>query len=262
MSIKPKKSLGQNFLIDKNIINKICNSVEIKKENIIIEIGPGTGNLTNILINKKPKLIYLIEKDKALFNELKLKFNHRIKIFNEDILNFKFSRIMGEKFLIFGNLPYNISSQILVKFIINKDNLKFEKLVFMFQKELADRIIANTNDSNYGRLSILTKWKFNVKKAFDINPNSFKPKPKIQSSLLVFEPKQNFFKFKNPKNLEKITRILFNQRRKKIKKTINNLFKKDLETLGKIKIDLNLRPQNLEPEKFFLIAKEYEKLVD
>ncbi len=262
MSIKPKKSLGQNFLVDKNIINKICNSVEIKKENIIVEIGPGTGNLTNILINKKPKLIYLIEKDKALFNELKLKFNRRVKIFNEDILNFKFSRIIGEKFLIFGNLPYNISSQILVKFIINKDNLKFEKLVFMFQKELADRIIANTNESNYGRLSILTKWKFNVKKAFDIDPNSFKPKPKIQSSLLVFEPKQSFFKFKNPKNLEKITRILFNQRRKKIKKTINNLFKKDQETLRKIKIDLNLRPQNLEPEKFFLITKEYEKLVD
>ena len=103
MSIKPKKSLGQNYLIDKNIINKIGNSVEIKKENIIIEIGPGTGNLTNILINKKPKLIYLIEKDKTLFNELKLKFNRRVKIFNEDILNFKFSRIMGEKFLIFGN---------------------------------------------------------------------------------------------------------------------------------------------------------------
>ena len=132
----------------------------------------------------------------------------------------------------------------------------------MFQKELADRIIANTNESNYGRLSILTKWKFNVKKAFDIDPNSFKPKPKIQSSLLVFEPKKIFFKFKNPKNLEKITRILFNQRRKKIKKTINNLFKKDQETLRKIKIDLNLRPQNLEPEKFFLITKEYEKLVD
>ena len=133
-------------------------------------------------------------------------------------------------------------------------------LVFMFQKELADRIIAQTNSSDYGRLSIISRWKFNIKKAFDISPNCFFPKPKIKSTLLVFTHKNKIFKFHNPRTLEKVTRIFFNQRRKKIKKQFNSLFYKNLEISKKLNIDLNLRPQNLTPEHYFNLAQELEKL--
>tara|TARA_B100000497_G_C7277101_1_gene192718 strand:- start:65 stop:463 length:399 start_codon:yes stop_codon:yes gene_type:complete len=130
----------------------------------------------------------------------------------------------------------------------------------MFQKEVADRIIAKANTSNYGRLSILSNWKLEVEKIIDIKPQSFFPKPKIDSSLLVFYPKKKFFKLKNPKNLEKITRIFFSQRRKMLKKPFNQIFHGNVEILKKLDIDLNLRPQNLEPKKYYELTSEYEKL--
>ena len=260
MKLKPNKKLGQNFLIDKNIIKRIADSVPINNESEILEIGAGTGNLTEFLIGKKPKKIYLIEKDKNLFQVLKNKFKDEIEIFNEDILKFSRKDILSNNSIIFGNLPYNISSKILTKFIFNTEKFKFRTLVFLFQKELADRIIAHVNTSNYGRLSILCNWKFDVEKVIEISPNSFYPKPKIKSTLLVFRRKNVIFSFDDPKSLEKVTNIFFNQRRKKIKKQFINLFKNNLEIINKLNIDLNLRPQNLTPETYFNLAKELEKL--
>ena len=259
MRIKPKKSLGQNFLIDKNIIKKISDVYPIKENSEILEIGPGTGNLTEFLIKKKPRKIFLIEKDKNLFLELKKKYNN-IEIFNNDILRLPLKKIINEKTIIFGNLPYNISSQILIKFILNKEKLPLKILIFMFQKELADRILAQPDTSNYGRLTILTNWKFTVKKLFDISPNSFYPKPKIQSTLLIFEKKKNFQLFKNPESLGKVTKIFFNQRRKKIKKQYKILFNNNNEIAQRLNIDLNCRPQNLKPETFYSLTQEFEKL--
>ena len=260
MIFKAKKSLGQNFLVDKNILKLIANSTKIEKSDEIIEIGPGTGNLTEFLLKKNPKKIYLIEKDENLVNFLKNKFSKNLNIINEDILKFSKKNLLNNNTIIFGNLPYNISSQILVKFIINKNKFKFKKLVFMFQKELADRILAKVNSSNYGRFSILANWKFNIEKVIDIKPNSFLPKPKVFSSLLIFDPKTPLINFKNPKNLEYVTKVFFNQRRKKIKKQFNSLFYKNLEISNKLNIDLNLRPQNLTPEHYFNLAQELEKL--
>ena len=260
MKLKPNKKLGQNFLIDKNIIRKITETVPIYNESEILEIGAGTGNLTEFLINKKPKQIYLVEKDKNLFEILKNKFGDKIEIFNEDILKFSRNNILSNNSIIFGNLPYNISSQILTKFIFNIEKFKFKKMVLMFQKELADRIIATVNTSSYGRLSILCNWKFDVEKVFEISPNSFYPKPKIKSTLLIFSPKDKIFNFDNPKSLETITNIFFNQRRKKIKKQFIYLFKNNLEIINKLNIDMDLRPQNLTPETYFKLAKELEKL--
>jgi len=257
---KAKKSLGQNFLVDKNILRLIANSTRIEKNDEILEIGPGTGNLTEFLVKKKPKKIYLIEKDENLVNLLKNKFSESLNIINEDILKFSKNSFLNSKSIIFGNLPYNISSQILVKFIINKNKFKFKKLIFMFQKELADRILAKVNSSNYGRLSILANWKFNIEKIIDIKPNSFLPKPKVSSSLLIFNPKTPLINFNNPENLEYLTKIFFNQRRKKIKKPINILFKNSLDISKKLKLNLDLRPQNIPPEVFYQLTKEYENL--
>ena len=258
--IKAKKSLGQNFLIDKNILEKITNTTNIL-DKIILEIGPGTGNLTSYILKKKPKKIFAIEKDNEFANNLKNKFNDRVKIINEDVLKLDETRLSKEKVIVFGNLPYNISTEILSKWIINlKDNFWFECLVLMFQKEVADRIIAKFNTSNYGRLSIICNWKLNIRKICDIKPGAFYPKPKIESTLLFFYPKKNFIKINDPNNLEKVTRIFFNQRRKMIKKPFNQLFNGNQKVLNKLKINLNLRPQNLSLETYYNLTAEYEKL--
>jgi len=257
---KAKKSLGQNFLVDHNILEQIVNSVEIKNREIL-EIGPGTGNLTAHILKKNPKKIYVIEKDNDLSLFLKKKFNDEINIINDDVLKISENKISKEKLTVFGNLPYNISTEILSKWIVNLDeNFWFSELVLMFQKEVADRIIAKSCTSKYGRLSILSSWKLNVKKIIDVKPESFLPKPKIDSSLLVFSPRKKIFKLSNAKNLEMITRVFFNQRRKMIKKPFNQLFKDAKEIANKFDIDLNLRPQNLKPDTYYKLVKEYENL--
>ena len=261
MEIKVKKSLGQNFLTDKNIIKSIVDIGYIENNDVILEVGPGTGNLTEFIFKKKPKQIYAIEKDYNLVNFLNEKFEGKIKIINEDILNFKINNISNEKFIIYGNLPYNISTQILTQWIVNQQQFSsIKKLILMFQKEVANRIIAKINSKNYGRLSIISNWKLNIKKEFDINPKSFFPKPKVDSTLLSFVPRKNFFHIKKPANLEKVTRIFFNQRRKMIKNPLRQIFQDPEKIANKLKLNINLRPQNLSPENYFDITKEYENL--
>ena len=258
--IKAKKSLGQNFLIDKNILEKIVNIIDIKDKNIL-EIGPGTGNLTSYILSKNPKKFFVIEKDDELAINLKNKFDNKLIIINDDVLNVDETNLFEDKLIVFGNLPYNISTEVISKWIINLGNhFWFDSLVLMFQKEVANRIIAKFNTSNYGRLSIICNWKLNIKKICDIKPESFSPKPKIDSSLLFFHPKKDFIKIQDPNNLEKITRIFFNQRRKMIKKPYNQLFNGDLKVLKKLNLDLNLRPQNLNFDTYYKLALEYEKL--
>ena len=258
--ITAKKSLGQNFLIDENILEKITNSTDIYNK-IILEIGPGTGNLTSYILKKNPKKMFVIEKDNKLASDLENKFNNQITIINEDVLKIDETKLFKEEVTVFGNLPYNISTEILSKWIINlKKNFWFDCLVLMFQKEVADRIIAEFNTSNYGRLSIISNWKLNIKKICDIKPSAFNPKPKIDSSLLIFYPKKNFIKIKDPYNLEKITRIFFNQRRKMLKKPFNQLFNGDQRVLDKLKIDLTMRPQNINLDTYYKLTCEYENL--
>ena len=258
--IRAKKSLGQNFLVDQNIINKITNLIDIK-DKYILEVGPGTGNLTSSIIKKNPKKIYVVEKDNELAFKLNKKLKDQIKIINDDILEINENLICEEKLIVFGNLPYNISTEILCKWILNLDHKKiwFTNLILMFQKEVADRIIAEYNNSNYGRLSILANWKLNIKKIIDIKPQCFSPSPKVNSSLLFFSLKENFFNLDNPYNLEKITRVFFNHRRKMIKKPYFTLFPND-HVSKKLKLDLRLRPQNLDFQVYYNLANEYEKL--
>ena len=257
----PKKSLGQNFLIDKNIIDIIVNAGDIKKNDIILEVGPGTGNLTEKILSKNPKKIFAVEKDKLLTKKLYDKFKEKIILINDDILKIDEKKYSNEIMVVFGNLPYNISTQILVKWIkIENLNNTFRRFILMFQKEVGERIIANTNEKNYGRLSIINGWRMNVKKITDVSPGSFYPKPKVKSTILLIEPKTKYHNLKNPKNLEYITNVFFNQRRKMVKKPLNLIFKNANELLQKLNINPNDRPQNLSPTKYFQICEEYEKL--
>ena len=258
--IRAKKSLGQNFLIDREVLEKIANVVQIK-DKTILEVGPGTGNLTSFILKKNPKKMFVIEKDDDLAINLSETFKDQLTIINDDILQVDENLIFKNKVTVFGNLPYNISTEILSKWITQtKDEFWFNNLILMFQKEVADRIIAKFNTSDYGRLSILSNWKLNVEKICDIKPESFSPRPKIDSSLLFFSPKKNFYKIKNPKNLEKVTRIFFNHRRKMLKKPFNQLFNGDQRVLNELKIDLNLRPQNLDFDTYYQLTCAYENL--
>ena len=258
--IKAKKSLGQNFLIDKTVLNLIADLIDIEGKTIL-EVGPGTGNLTKFLLKKKPKKFFVVEKDSNLVLLLDKNFGKKITIFNQDILEIDENFICNDQIIVFGNLPYNISTEILSKWIHGLNEKKWcSHLILMFQKEVADRIISKFNSSKYGRLSILANWKFEIKKIIDVKPNSFLPKPKIDSSILFLSPKKKFFKFKNSKNLELITRTFFNERRKMIKKPLNKLFKGKIDILKKLDITPDLRPQNLDFETYLKLTKEYENL--
>ena len=151
MKIAPKKNLGQNFLIDENVIDQIIDIANISREDSVLEVGPGTGALTKKIIEKKPKEITVIEKDKRLADSLKENFSERINVINEDMLNFSYRDYSDKNLIIFGNLHYNISTQILAKWIKMRELNKFsKKFILMFQKEVADRIIAESNSNIYG----------------------------------------------------------------------------------------------------------------
>ncbi len=256
-----KKSLGQNFLIDKNIIKKIISIVDIRNKNII-EIGPGKGALTEEILKNNPKSLTLIEKDNSLFKVLNSKFSHinTLKLYNDDILNINIEKLIKDKTIIFGNLPYNISSQILIKFLKFKVwPPKFTDLVFMFQKELADKIAGKYLSTNYGRLSIISNYRLHILKKFNISANCFIPKPKITSTILHFHPIQKEkFKIKNINNLEKITNILFSERRKMINKNIKKILtKKEINQINGL--NLRLRPSQLNPDIYYKITEFFEK---
>ena len=259
MKIYPKKSLGQNFLNDNKIINLIAEIGNIKSYDSILEVGPGTGKLTEKLLEKKPLKITVIEKDERLTKLLSKKFEEKINIVNQDILNFSYNNYFNKKLIIFGNLPYNISTQILVKWIRMENLDKFcKRFILMFQKEVADRILAKSNTKNYGRLSILSNWKMQIDKITDVEPSSFNPVPKVQSSILMFTPKKKIYDLYDPKNLEHVTNIFFSQRRKMIKKPFKILFKNFDEISKKLSLDLKLRPQNLDHLTYYKICEMYE----
>ena len=260
MNLIPKKSLGQNFLNDKKILNKIVESGEICEKDSVLEIGPGTGNLTEIILSKKPKKLIVVEKDKELSLKLSKKFKNNIEIINTDILDYFDKLKFKEPLKVFGNLPYNISSQILVNFIrFKKWPPNFTDLIFMFQKELAEKITGQFSEKNYGRLSILNSFRFKVSKKFLVSPNCFVPKPKVYSSVLHFKPKKKLgFKIKNITTLEKVTHTFFSNKRKIIRKNIIKLLNSEKIKLLK-EIDLTKRPSEIKPEIYYKISELLER---
>ena len=255
-----KKYLGQNFLIDKNIIRKIVDLDKVEGKHVI-EIGPGKGALTDQILKKKPKTLLIIEKDFELEKNLKEKYKTLkfVKTFNEDILKFDIEKICNKNSIIFGNLPYNISSQILVKIIkFKKWPPKFNSLIFMFQKELGNKIVSRFPSKNYGRLSILSNYRLKVLKKFNITANCFFPKPKVSSMIIHFKPKLNTFKIKQLSSLELITNILFSNKRKMINKNIKKILNYR-KIISVTKLDMSLRPSEIKPEIFYKITELFEK---
>ena len=256
---KHKKKLGQNFLINKDIIKKIADIGIINKDANIIEIGPGSGSLTEELLKRNPKQIFAIEFDKDLSNYLE-KIKNNYQNFNyeiSDALTFDEKKIFKKNSIIFGNLPYNISLKLLIKWIYSDPWPPFyDQMILMFQKEVAERIVATSNNKKYGRISILTDARLDVKFHFNISKKEFNPEPKVDSSVLSFTPKKNTkFKLKDLNILSDLTKIIFNTKRKMISKTLKKILnEKELKIIDFNNIK-NLRPENLD-------FSFYYKLVD
>ena len=255
-----KRSLGQNFLIDKNIVRKIVNLINMKNRNII-EIGPGEGALTQEILKQNPKSVVTIEKDEFFFKKMQNKYstNKIIKNLNADILKYDLEKLDLQRPIIIGNLPYNISSQILVKIIKFKNwPPNFSDIIFMFQKELAEKILGKYPDKNYGRISILANYRLSALNKFHVSANSFFPKPKVNSIVIHFKPRDKIsYSIKNISNLEKVTNILFSNKRKMINKNIKKILNEDQIKLIK-NFNLQLRPSKIKPDLYYKITELFE----
>tara|TARA_B100000767_G_C19775729_1_gene542452 strand:+ start:3209 stop:3982 length:774 start_codon:yes stop_codon:yes gene_type:complete len=216
---KPNKKLGQNFLINEYTINTILEILDIKQEDSVLEVGPGHGALTKNIV-KKTKNYIGVEKDKNLSNLLKEKYKNNIDIRNEDILKIDLKEIFLNNYRVVGNIPYNISTKLLMKCIENKNSIS--KIHFMMQKEFVDRVISCHGKKSYGRLSVLIQIFFKVEKYIDINPSDFYPEPKIYSSFMSLTPLKNILlEEEEIKYFLSFVKEIFNTRRKKIKNCLN-----------------------------------------
>ncbi len=246
-NFKFKKSLGQNFLFDTNITDKIV-KYTLPLSDTVIEIGPGAGTLTKSILKLNVNKIILIEKDKSLINflhSLKEKYNS-IEIYNKDALTLPIWKLGNGTREVIANLPYNVSTKILINLL--KNSSEFSKLTMTFQKEVANRIIAKPGSKAYGRLSIISQLKTKVKILFDIPDTAFFPKPKVQSSLVQFIPHNSKRYNFNFDQMEELTRLVFSKKRKMLRTIFKN--QGGASFLHSISIDPNIRPENLTLEEF------------
>jgi 16S rRNA (adenine1518-N6/adenine1519-N6)-dimethyltransferase len=246
-----KKKFGQNFLIDKEVINKIISFINPKEEQLFLEIGPGKGALTFPICNFLNKLFVIdIDRD-ILFFFKKTSFFNKIHFFLENILHFNYLNFYlknnKNKIRFFGNLPYNISNKILFSLI--KNHHIIQDMHFMFQKEVAERILSTPNKKKYGRLSVIVQYFFKVTKLIDVSSQSFFPVPSVDSIFLKFLPHKLFPEMHFDFNIfSKVTKIAFHQRRKTIKNNFKNFFPQEI--LLKFNIDPNSRPENVSLKKY------------
>ncbi|MBI4708440.1 MAG: ribosomal RNA small subunit methyltransferase A [Candidatus Omnitrophica bacterium] len=266
---KPKKRLGQNFLIDKNVLQKICNACNIVSSDIVVEIGPGRGELTSLLV-QIPKKIYAIEKDLDLIQGLKDRFaeNNNLEIINQDILKVELKDIYQthkKKIKLIGNIPYNISSPIIEYLINNRDFI--DNAFFTVQKEFAQRLTASSGSKLYGSLSCFAQYYSNPKIIFGISRNCFRPVPKVDSSFIRIDIKNELPLDKtSEKKFFEITRASFNQRRKTLRNSLSKFISQDiLDDFFKISgLDINTRPEKMLIKDFLtltklVISKRYQK---
>ena len=252
--IIPKKQLGQNFIFDQNILNKIISNILPIKNFDIIEIGPGPGGLTLAILKNNPKKMTLIEKDSSfcnIINNILKQYNHiESNLIIDDFLNFNLEKHINSNTKIVSNLPYYLSTKILLKVLPLYDGIK--EVMFTFQKEVADRIISGPNSKNYSRLSVIVQSVCDIKKKQNLPAKIFYPTPKVSSTVLTFVRKKKII-INNFKSLEELTKLAFNKRRKSIKnslKTINNIS----HFLKKLNIEDTLRPEQISVDQFCKLA--------
>ena len=249
--MKAKKRFGQNFLTDKKLLDDLISLINISNQDKFLEIGPGKGDLTENLINFCDSYVG-IEIDKDLLTYLKNKFPKNKKAFiNRDILNLNPSEIYpSNKFRVVGNIPYNISSPILDW--CEKHYEKILDMHFMLQKEFALRCAGSEKTSSYGRLSVICKYLYEVTVVKEVSKEFFNPIPKVDSLFVRFSPKKKEVNQKVLQNLKKVTRALFNKKRKKISNSLEDVLQK--ESIDKLDLNFNLRPDELSLSEYLQIS--------
>ena len=252
LKVKPKYKLGQNFLIDTNISRKITKLVQGQLADPIIEVGPGTGSLTNELLKDNYR-IKAVEVDKAASDVLHERFSGipNIEIYNEDAMEFDYQTLTGPWWIFVSNLPYNIGTRLLVNLITEVPVI--HRYVVMVQKEVGERMVAKTGTNDYGSLSVLFQLFTETKIQFDVSKNCFYPQPKVTSTVVTIQRESLFDEDMRLKAFE-ISKIAFQQKRKKIRSSLSSIVNED--QLSKLNLDTNLRASDLSPEDFLLIAEE------
>jgi 16S rRNA (adenine1518-N6/adenine1519-N6)-dimethyltransferase len=218
-----KKSLGQNFLIDERVVERIVSALELEPGDVVLEIGPGQGALTGKILESCQRL-FLVEKDDRFAAELESRFatDPAVQVFHADFLEFDFGRIGGINGLkVVGNLPYNVGTAIL--HTISRHRLQIERAVFMLQREVVERIAAPASTSERGFLSVVSQYSFAVEKLFDVSPGSFRPSPKVTSAVIRLKPRISDLTEEVERILIKIVSAAFAQRRKTIFNNLKNL---------------------------------------
>lgn len=253
MNLKPKKSLGQHFLHDANILRNICASVAAKKDERVIEIGPGEGALTRFLVHQFEDVL-AIEIDNRAVNLLAEQLPD-LKVIHADILNINWDDVLKPegKNVIVGNIPYYITSPILFK--VMDAGAVIRRAVFLMQKEVAERLVASPGSKAYGILSVQAQLFGKVDYLFTVSRHVFHPKPNVESAVISFEPHAETLSVKSD-HLKKVVRTAFNQRRKKLSNSLKSLIK-DPKSLD---FDLNLRPDQLQPSDYIKLTQEVFKL--
>jgi len=254
-SLSAKKSLGQNFLLDLNLTRKIARLANISDKTTIIEIGCGPAGLTRAVLEVYPNNpMIVIEKDercvKALEDLVKPIVGDRLTIIQGDALEFDYSSIEGKKAII-ANLPYNIATPLLIGWL--KQIANFESLTLMFQKEVANRIVASVNDKEYGRLAVISNWLCETKVVLNLPPQAFTPPPKVSSSVVHFKEKKDRENVDFEK-MEKVVKLAFNQRRKMLRQSCKSI----LPILEKCNIITTNRAENISVEEYLSIAKNID----
>ena len=255
-----KKKYGQNFLINQIIVKKIIDASNINYNDEILEVGPGDGILSKEIIKKKPKKFIALEIDKSLINKLKIIFdkskNKNYEIIFTDAIKFNEISKFNNNFKIISNLPYNVSLPLLIKWINQLSKYPVaKKMILMFQKEVAERILAKINSKKYGRISILSSVYYDIKKVIDVDKKNFFPIPKVNSSVLVFDLlKKPMLDISNIENLQIVTLELFNNRRKKIKKKLQTMFSNEIISKNFLEELFDLRAENITPQMYCKLA--------
>lgn len=253
-----KKRFGQNFLVDNNIINAIVSTINPKLSDFLIEIGPGLGALTRDVCEKIDNLT-VIEVDNDIVARLSTDpfLSKKLRIINQDVLTVNFQELIpqqAERVKIFGNLPYNISTPLMLHLF--KQGAIFDEMTFMLQKEVVDRLIAAPNSKDYGRLSLITQYYCKVLPVCEVPPESFRPAPKVDSAVVKLIPyKELPLVANNMEDFERLTSFAFSQRRKTVKNALSNLFDaSDWEIFATNGIDETKRPENLTLAQYVFLS--------